>query len=289
MKEIVDGLWFIEGENKGRYPHAHSIFLEGEENILVDTGAGPVLKDLIPKTKKVFLTHYHRDHVALSHLFTGAKFLMHPVDAPGVESLEGFYHLTGLDHVDIDAFWKIVRQVKFEPIKIDCYLREGDYLEGARLDVKVLHFPGHTAGHCGLLVEKCGLVFATDIDLTTFGPWYGNPASDIKKFRQSIRRLRTIKPDILITGHTAPIYKHLDQKLAEYEAVIDQRDEAILSALKKEPLNLDQLVDKKIIYKRHYGQEVLRHFEKSIVEKHLQDMIECGKIVIMPDSTIEVL
>ena len=37
------------------------------------------------------------------------------------------------------------------------------------MQVRAQHLPGHTAGHCALLVENEGLAFIGDIDLSGFG------------------------------------------------------------------------------------------------------------------------
>lgn len=275
MKEVRPGIWFVEAENKGRYPHAHSLYIEGtEENLLIDTGAGSVLKELAAKTGQVVLSHYHRDHVTLNHLFNGAYFSIHRDDAPGVESLEGFFHLSGLDKVDIEAYWKMVRQLDFIATKINRYLEDGDYIDLGNYKLKVLHFPGHTPGHCGFLVEEYNFIYASDIDLTGFGPWYGNPSSDLDQFRLSIARLRSMKPDILLTAHSTPVTRDIDQKLAVYGAILDQRDEKIVKYLKKGPATLGQITAKKFIYRSHNGQEILRHFEESMIDKHLESLIK---------------
>ncbi len=289
MKEVREGVWFVEAEDKGRYPYANSLYLEGEENLLIDTGAGPVLEELAGKTGQVVLSHYHRDHLTCNHLFDGASFSIHKDDAPGVESLEGFSRLSGLDQVENEAFWEMVKQVNFSATQVDRYFDDGDYFDLGRLKMKVLHLPGHTPGHCGFLIEKYNLIFAADVDLTRFGPWYGNPSSDLNQFRSSIRRLRDLKPDLLITGHSMPVAKNIDQKLASYEAVLDRHDEAIIETLKKEPATLKQLTAKKIIYRRHYGQEVLRYFEEVMIQKHLESLLNREMITKTKDGLYEAL
>lgn len=279
MKEIRPGIWFVEGENRGRYPYAHSLFIEGEESLLIDTGVGPALEALAPKTRQVVLSHFHRDHVARNHIFTDARFAMHRADAPGVETAEGFYSLSGLNQFNIEAYWKIVNQIKFKPTKIDRYLEEGDLLDTGQITVKILHLPGHTPGHCGYLVEKYGFIFATDIDLTDFGPWYGNPGSDPGQFRSSIQKIRALKPEMIATGHSTPTIKEIDRKLARYEEFLDRRDQKIMGALKAKPLTLAELTDKKYIYRRHFGQEVLRYFEEQMVLKHLNNLVAQGLVV----------
>ncbi len=289
MREIRPGVWFIKGENRGRYPYAHSLYFEDGETLLIDTGAGPFLKELSDKTGQVVLSHYHRDHVAYNHHFAGAAFSIHEDDAAGVETMEGFLSLSGLDQVDIASYWKIVKQSNFTATKIDNYLREGDSFDLGRLKIQVLHLPGHTPGHCGFLIENYNTVFAADIDLSTFGPWYGNASSDVVQFRQSIRRLRSLKPELLITGHERPVEDEIDQKLQAYEAVLDQRDQDIIAALKRRPATLKELSEKNIIYRRHYGQEVLLYFERNMIQKHLESLIIRGMVIKTEDGLYEAL
>ena len=69
------------------------------------------------------------------------------------------------------------------------------YEDGASWDlgqtqVRAFHFPGHTAGHSVLLVEPEAVAFIGDIDLTGFGPYYGDACSSLHDFRRSLARLR---------------------------------------------------------------------------------------------------
>ncbi len=283
MLKVKPGIWFIEGENRGRYPYAHSLYIEGDNNILIDTGAGAGLEPLTEKTSHVLLTHYHRDHVTFNPLFHKAFFAIHSKDAPGVESLEGFYQLSGLDRVELEAYWKMVRQSGFTATKIAHYLADGDIIDNGRFKLKTLHLPGHTAGHCGFLLEDYELVFAADIDLTSFGPWYGNIDSDPDQFRQSIKLLRSLNPKLLITGHSRPTTSRISEKLSLYESVLDQREEIIINELKKTPLTADQLAEKRIIYRRHNGQEILFFFEKVMINKHLESLANRGVVVKSDD------
>lgn len=279
MKQIKSGIWLIEAENKAHYPYSHSLYFEGKEPLIIDTGAGQALEDLAAGTAQVVISHYHRDHNTCNHLFNGSSFSAHIEDAPGLESLEGFYRLSGLGQIEPEARRMITTQINFSPTRIDRYLADGDYFDLGSLKIRVVHLPGHTPGHCGFLIEKYGLLYASDIDLTGFGPWYGNPTSDLDQFRLSIRRLREMKPEILLTGHSMPITKNIDQKLAAYEAVIDKRDQAIVTFLKRKPATLEQITDKKMIYRRHFGQEALRFFEENMIRKHLEGLLKKEMVI----------
>ncbi len=283
MYEVKPGIFFIQAENRGRYPYSNSLFLKGGTNVLVDTGAGPALNDLPAAPDRVLLSHYHRDHVTFNHLFKGAVFSAHEKDAEGIESREGFYRLSGLDRVDIEAYWKMVKQSDFSATKIESFIGEGQVIGIGPFNLQVIHLPGHTPGHCGFYIDKYNLVYASDLDLTSFGPWYGNPSSDPDQFRASIERVIDMDPGILITGHCKPISSNIKKKLADYAAVLEQRELALLRALKERPSSLDKLVEKNIIYRKHYGLEVLIFFERMMIEKHLESLIK-REIVIKTEE-----
>ena len=61
-------------------------------------------------------------------------------------------------------------------------------LGGAR--IRAIHLPGHTRGHSALLVEPEGVLFLGDIDLTGFGPYYGDAWSNLADFERSLARVR---------------------------------------------------------------------------------------------------
>ena len=278
LREIRPGIWFVEGENRGRYPFSHSLFVEGEVGTLIDTGAGASLEKLVGKTGQVILSHYHRDHVSFNRLFDGADFVIHLEDAPGVESLDGYIALSGIGREEILAYWNSVRRTGFNETQIARYISDGDLIHAEPFTMQVIHLPGHTPGHCGFWFENFGLMFAADIDMTDFGPWYGNKTSNLDQFRDSIRRLRSMNPEVVITGHCQPLTSGIGQKIDAYERILDRRDEAILSELKKGPADSRLLAEKNIIYRQHHNRQTLLYFEEVMLIKHLNSL--AGKSLV---------
>ena len=84
----------------------------------------------------LWLTHGHFDHVAdhavVTARFPDAQLLMHPLEVP---------KLTGK--------YPMVFSLPFEipPREPDGYLREGQVLHIGSIEVRVMHTPGHAAGH----------------------------------------------------------------------------------------------------------------------------------------------
>jgi glyoxylase-like metal-dependent hydrolase (beta-lactamase superfamily II) len=64
-------VWFIPGENKGKYPFCHSVYIEGE-CILIDPASDRNRLEKLRATagvKSVWLSHWHEDHFMHLDLF----------------------------------------------------------------------------------------------------------------------------------------------------------------------------------------------------------------------------
>lgn len=280
MQEVEKGIWFINAENKGRFPYSHSLYIDtGDGGVLIDSGAGRELDRLAGRVQQVILSHYHRDHVARNGLFPEASFHIHSLDAPGVESPEGFARLSGIDRVYRNSFWDYVKQSGFRETEIKSYLTDKERFNLGSLTLQVIHAPGHTPGHCAFLIEEYEAVFAADIDLTSFGPWYGNISSDLELFCRSIRRIRELKPALFLSSHCNPVREEIERKLNDYEAVIEKRNENLCKMLSRSPLSLEQIVDRKPIFRRHpHPETIYRYFEENMIVKHLEVLERRGLV-----------
>jgi glyoxylase-like metal-dependent hydrolase (beta-lactamase superfamily II) len=98
-----------------------------------------------------------------------------------------------------------------------------------------MHLPGHTAGHCALLVEPQGVAFIGDIDLSGFGPYYGDATSSLAAFRRTLQAV--YKTCRRRCGHVAPQGRdHRPQRPSRpaaglYARRIDERAERLLQML----------------------------------------------------------
>ena len=98
---------------------------------------------------------------------------------------------------------------KFVPVKEARTYGDGDVLDvpgGPR----AVHTPGHTGGHCSLLAEGAGVLFAGDA-LTTASFLTGETAPRVHPFnedadlaRQSISRLEALPAGVVVFGHGSP-------------------------------------------------------------------------------------
>ena len=123
-----------------------------------------------------------------------------------------------------------------------------------------------------------------DIDLSSFGPWYGCKDCDVIDFEESIDNLKNLNIEIAVTAHNGLIEgsSEINKKLDDYKAILFQRDDLILERLSKNnPTSVEDLMRKKIIYHKYNDGylDFLYVAEKIMLQKHLdkflkKDMIE---------------
>lgn len=263
-------------------PVCNSFLVRDEVTCLIDTAAGPELLPLAGsgRVERLLHTHVHADHVNYNFLFPRAEVWAPAYAAPALASDAAFLAYSGYGRLGPVAGIYSAREHGFWPCPVAATFRDGDILEFGRTRLRAIHAPGHAVDHMLLYHEESGTLISTDIDLTPWGPWYGNPGSDLDRFADDIRRIRELAPRVLVSSHrAAPLAgEELAGALEAYGAVIHRRDRRILDLL-AEPRTLAQLVDCHPIYRTYPHPEQLgRLFEETMVAKHLERLIRRGAV-----------
>lgn len=274
-------VWLIPGENKGRYPSCHSVFIENA-GVLIDPSSDRErlrqLKDS-GKVRMVWLSHWHEDHFRDLDLFDDLPLWMNEQDAPPLSDMDVFFSWYGMDDensASLRSQWEPImeKQFHFRPRKPEKFLSEGDVVDLDGITVEVIHIPGHTPGHLAFYFREEEILFMADCDLTPFGPWYGDRYSSIEDTIQSIERLRNIPAKIHLTAHETGVLKNPpDQLWSAYRDVIWKREFALLDCL-SEPKTISEIVDEWIVYgKERKPREFYAFGEQAHMEKHLERLI----------------
>lgn len=274
----------VSPHEKGTFPSSFSFYIEDDIPTLIDTPLTvwfePFAASLEQRPVHMILnTHFHRDHSGCNHLFPQAKVYAHGDDVPAMVSLESFIRCYGLDsYASPEVAEGLLARLNWHASPIDGLLQEGQIISLGKIDLKVIHTPGHTPGHCAFYWEETGILFSGDIDLTGFGPWYGNTNSDVTQVIQSIKKLIDLNPRMICSGHKGVIDHNIRGQLNKYlERVLD-KESRILKAL-QQPLTLEELVNRRIVYSR-WG-EPLQHyyfFEKLSILAHLKRLIDMHQV-----------
>jgi len=272
LSEEYENIYYIEGL------HSNSMII-GE--YLIDTG---ISSGYIRKLKKKFeinivlLSHWHEDHIAGNRLLKDAKFLCHSKDKHIVEDIDKIITYYGLKPEEFPEFLDAIEGFRIKNTKIDGIIEHEEIIKINDLRLKVIHTPGHTAGHCCFFEEKSKIGFLADIDLSNFGPFYGGIDSSVIDFEESIEKLEKINMEIAISGHKGLFQgrKLIKESLEKYKSKIYENDQRILSYLsEKDPINSDDLMNKNIIYRKYGPWKILETAaEKIMIEKHFEKFLK---------------
>ncbi len=291
MKQQKFGqILFIPGSKKGNYPYCNSLYIDDEKKAVIDPGSDEsVLLNLHKKSPLdiIINSHYHEDHFTYNYLFPDAEFYIHKYDVSGFESLDTLMYNYGLKGDESEMFWRsfMIDYFHYEERVPARELEDGDILDFGKTKLEVIHSPGHTKGHCSFYCEDEGVLFLGDLDLSAFGPWYGDRFSDIGDTIESVKKLMEIPAEIFITSHDMGIIKGSIKELAEsYLNVIDEREGRLLEFLDI-PRTLDEIVDQWIIYKKpREPKEFFLVGERAMMRKQLEYSISKGRIETREDK-----
>ncbi len=277
LVEIIPGLYMLPGEEEGRFPYSHSFLIEGDIWALVDTGAGigqlRRLRDALGSTLDMVITsHSHPDHTAGNWLFDGLPLYAPQQSADSMGRLE----LLSKRFVDpgplVPAWLQFTRRhTGFQDALPTHTFDDGHTFDlGGSVKLVVINTPGHTTDHTCFFEPTHGVLLSFDIDLTSFGPWYGHRESDIAQFKDSIRRMMELAPRIIVSSHKGIIRDNIQGHLSRFMAVFDQR-EANIKELLTAGYSVQEIVDLSPIYGGHpYMPNIMRYWEEQMIRKHVE-------------------
>jgi len=289
MQEINKNICLITGINNGKYPYCHTLLIEDDITVLIDPASDPeFLKTLADKNKidVIILSHYHEDHFWFSYIFPDAELWAPEDDAPALESLDRLLYEYRMEGERRERWKKILLEhFHYQPRRVSRLLKEGQKINLGKINLQVLHTPGHTPGHSCFLLSEQELIYLADIDLTGFGPYYGDRGSDIDLMIQSIKRVSELPCKTFIVSHEKPIYYNsIEKEALNYLSVIYEREEMIKSLLKK-PKTIEEILSARIIYKKPREPKDFYEFsEWSMITKHLERMIRKGQVMLLEDK-----
>lgn len=193
IKDIRIATWIESKTN------CYLIFDEDSKEIMVIDPAGDadkienaIKEEFKGNLKYIYITHCHGDHIAgVNDLKSrcGGKILIHKIDAKGLNDRNiNLYPYPDLKPIILDE---------------DSKVEDGDLINLGKLEFKVIHTPGHTAGSTSLYCQKEKCLFSGD---TIFAGAYGRtdlPTSSKDAIIDSIFNKIFKLPDetIIYPGH----------------------------------------------------------------------------------------
>ena len=275
------------GKQSGKYPDGNQVVVQGSDSRAVFDS--PLVScrigDDFDQADLVIQGHVHEDHTAGLARLPSVPVYVHYLDLPAIRTWKECEAAFGYD----EKTWKAQKQYMEE--KFDFVLRpdaigfedEALWDLGGGINVRAIHMPGHTSGHCVLLVEPVGLAFLGDIELSGFGPYYGDQTSSLGETRRTLKHLSGIPANIWVTSHHRGIYTDREMMLHDlqaYAAKIDLRSQRILSLLHHAPRTLEQLETCRVLWPAGFDAFWVAATERNTILQHLDELIAAGDVAV---------
>ncbi|MER5390892.1 MBL fold metallo-hydrolase [Saccharopolyspora sp. NPDC002686] len=269
----------LSGTNRGAYPFGNSLLVRGTDaTLVIDPSLS--LVEAAPPADLVLISHAHEDHVAGLGNYD-VPVHVHDADLAALQSREVMVAGFGLP---ADAVADADRALR-DKFHVQGWPDAQGFTNGTEFDlggrtVTVVHLPGHTAGHSGFLIEPDGFLFVADIDLSSFGPYYGDLSSSLVDFEASMRRCRDIEARWYGTAHQKGVIDgsaEFRRRLDDFAGVVEKRDATLLEFL-GEPRNIDDIAEHRLVYRPHVEGAHVTPVERRTASQHLDRLI--GKSLV---------
>lgn len=293
IRNLSAHVWLISDPSWGKYPEANGLFVQGREScLLIDAPKSlvdaPSIDELPAPPDRVILSHCHEDHlpgVSRPEL-RSLPLEIHQDDAFGLESLEDFLDLFGMPE-PFRSQWahSVVERFHYAPRPDVGSFRGGARWDLGGVEIEAVHTPGHTAGHCVFRVVPDDVIFLADIDLSSFGPYYGDAYSDLEAFERSLEQVGDWKARHFVSGHHVGVVDQatFEERMIRYRARIPAREARLLEFL-AEPRTMDEMVAHRIVYRPGDQVAGADWIERRSIEQHLARLERDGAVAQTGDS-----
>jgi glyoxylase-like metal-dependent hydrolase (beta-lactamase superfamily II) len=281
-RRIGPHVTLLGGVRGGKYPHGNSLLVEGrEESLLIDPSLSLSALGALPRIDRVINSHSHEDHFAGNHLFPSVPWLVHELDLLGLRSLEGMLTIYGYPEPANGYFRKALPDVFHYRPRADAEgFEDGRVFDLGGVTVRVIHTPGHTRGHCCLAIEPDGVLYLGDIDLTSFGPYYGDAWSSLVDFERTLVAVGTLEARHYATFHHIGViegHEAFRARLDRFTAVIRAREQRLVEFL-AEPRTLAEIVAHRFVYRPGDAVSYADAVELRSMSQHLERLIDGGRV-----------
>ncbi|MGQ9921286.1 MAG: MBL fold metallo-hydrolase [Desulfobacca sp.] len=278
-------LTFVRGHRQGKYPYCHTLLLRDEVLAVIDPSADKAACRRWAQDqclRAVLVSHFHEDHQKYLAFFPDEYVWVPAADAAAFASLEGVVALMGLEDPEYLAYWQktLLEEFHYRARPQVKSFTDGREFTFGRTRLQVMHTPGHTPGHSCFYFPQESILYLADIDLTSFGPWYGDQASDLEAWLTSLQRLEEVPARLYLTAHGQGVFtaEAGRQALRRFRQVIDKREAELLRRLAR-PRSLSELVQERLIYRKPLAPKfVYDHIERQMISKHLARLLKAGRI-----------
>lgn len=279
--ELDENFYFVQGDGRGQFPFCNGYLFTGEETVLIDVGMGERrIKEIDAKKRidVVIITHSHPDHILNWGLLKDRHLLLPKETPDAVRDLD----LLGQRFAGnqeggvrwVEVFGRGLGLLALrEP---DDRFGDGEVLKVGGTELESIHAPGHLNDHYCFLDRKSGTLITTDIDFSSFGPWYCNPEGDIELFQDSVRKIMSLPRSRVCASHKEPIKGSATNEFEAFLAGFDRHMRTVLE-LCHHPTTIEEMTAISPFFKGRIPDMVIqRTFEGNMIKNILALLVKGG-------------
>ncbi|MBK5110800.1 MAG: MBL fold metallo-hydrolase [Thermoleophilia bacterium] len=219
--QVADGVYRLRGDVKGGM---NIYFVVGPDGEVVQfdagtrfmTGNNRKVAEAFGGIDRIVLGHAHADHRGTAPRL-GPPVYCHPdevADAESKAAINSYMNTSELKYLRPRLLYPVLMRLwNGGPVKVAGTVEEGDDVAG----FEVIHFPGHAPGQIGLWRESDRVALVSDtiylVDSARLKPLPEGEASvphpawawDHQQAKESVRKLASLKPETVLTGHDDPL------------------------------------------------------------------------------------
>lgn len=232
-----DGLWLIDGG-----------LMEERSQAVLGEGIQSLGCQFPQDVRGLLVTHGHIDHVGAAQavLDNGGDLLAHRREASEGRSIN--FDESWLAHHGLPEH-AMGRQDRWRPFtwpQPTRLVEDGQHLRWGRLNLQIVHCPGHTPGLVCLFEPQRKLLFTTDhvmrrapAPVSVRNSGHDDPLRD---YLSSLAKLMPLDVHTVLPGHGRPFH-HLAHRLEEIQVGIQRQLARIIDALSSGPATAYQVLE----------------------------------------------
>lgn len=324
--EIVPGVWAIAvpcAMFPVRFTYAYLV-VEGADALLIDPGldtpAGlTALEDGlavagigIGGVTGILVTHFHPDHLGMAARvrgLSGARIVLHAEEArmvgalttrsarASLEAERDWLVAVGADaaalaavHAPSATTTATAQWLRAQICRADDVVADGEEIVVGRRRLRVVHTPGHTAGHVCLVDEQRSLLFTGDHVLPKVHPNVGvhagsGDADPVGDYLASLEGLRRFDGCTVLPAHEYA-FLGLDARIDALVAHHDARQRTVREVLRVRGEGTVTDVAAELTWSRPWGDfgAVDRRLALATTFAHLRRLQARGQVAVAPDA-----
>lgn len=284
IKALTDHVYFIQAPMNGRFPFCNGFVFKGDQTILIDAGLGDELMQEIDQCFHIdtlVISHSHPDHIRSWHMLKDRRLLLPRETGDAVQNMEKLgIQYTG--DAESGRHWveNIGKPLGIVPLgEPDQRFGDKDVFDIGTARIQAIHTPGHYYDHYCFLDHVSGTLITTDIDFSSFGPWYGNPCGSIKAFVNSVHQVMDLPYTRVCSSHRPPVEGDASHHFTAFLQAFDRQKLEILECLGQGKTLAQILAFSPFYHNKFMDLTVQNIFEGNMVRENLALLMEEGQVI----------